>query len=150
MTDYSGRCWHTYLRDGNADGFVKCVYKGVVENCGEEGGNAKAIRALVNLADERGQQTYIKLKEVREMIGGIGGLYPWLKKHGADILEKKPGYSEFRIQKKFYQAMLSLYPSESTTDPAQGIMRLKGLGKEIWAGIDAQDYVNRERAAWAG
>ena len=85
------------------------------------------------------------LKEVREIIGGSGGLYPWLKQNGADILEKKPGYGEFRIRKKFYAAMLSLFLG---TD--QGILRLQGLGKDIWAGIDAQDYVHRERAAWAG
>jgi hypothetical protein len=28
------------------------------------------------------------------------------------------------------------------------IMELRGLGKEIWEGIDAQEYVNRERASW--
>lgn len=26
------------------------------------------------------------------------------------------------------------------------IMELRGLGKEIWQGIDAQEYVNQERA----
>jgi hypothetical protein len=27
------------------------------------------------------------------------------------------------------------------------ILELQGLGKEIWQGIDAQEYVNRERAS---
>jgi hypothetical protein len=26
---------------------------------------------------------------------------------------------------------------------------LRGLGKEIWQGIDAQDYVDQERDSWA-
>jgi hypothetical protein len=26
---------------------------------------------------------------------------------------------------------------------------LRGLGKEIWQGADAQEYVNRERDSWA-
>lgn len=30
------------------------------------------------------------------------------------------------------------------------ILELQGLGKEIWRGIDAQEYVDRERAAWNG
>lgn len=30
------------------------------------------------------------------------------------------------------------------------ILELKGLGKEIWKSIDAQDYVNRERDSWSG
>jgi hypothetical protein len=28
------------------------------------------------------------------------------------------------------------------------IMDLEGLGAEIWEGIDAQEYVNAERATW--
>jgi len=30
------------------------------------------------------------------------------------------------------------------------ILELQGLGKEMWRGIDAQDYVDRERASWSG
>jgi hypothetical protein len=30
------------------------------------------------------------------------------------------------------------------------ILELQGLGKEIWRGIDAQEYVDRERASWNG
>lgn len=30
------------------------------------------------------------------------------------------------------------------------ILELEGLGKEIWEGIDAQEYVNQERDAWTG
>jgi hypothetical protein len=28
------------------------------------------------------------------------------------------------------------------------LSELRGLGKEIWEGIDAQDYVNRLRSEW--
>lgn len=30
------------------------------------------------------------------------------------------------------------------------IMDLEGLGKDIWQDVDAQEYVNQERAAWNG
>lgn len=30
------------------------------------------------------------------------------------------------------------------------ILELRGLGKEIWHGIDAQEYVDHERASWDG
>jgi hypothetical protein len=36
------------------------------------------------------------------------------------------------------------------TSPRRDIMELAGLGKEIWEGIDAQDYVNQERDSWDG
>jgi hypothetical protein len=32
--------------------------------------------------------------------------------------------------------------------PKRSIMELHGLGKEIWEGIDAQEYVNELRSEW--
>lgn len=32
--------------------------------------------------------------------------------------------------------------------PKRSIMELHGLGKEIWEGIDAQEYVNELRNEW--
>jgi len=32
----------------------------------------------------------------------------------------------------------------------RSILELQGLGKEIWQDIDAQAYVDRERASWNG
>lgn len=32
----------------------------------------------------------------------------------------------------------------------RSIMELEGLGKETWQGIDAQEYVEQERASWNG
>ena len=39
---------------------------------------------------------------------------------------------------------------DSSEEPYHSIMELCGLGKEIWQGIDAQEYVNQERASWNG
>lgn len=35
-----------------------------------------------------------------------------------------------------------------TPRPKRSILELEGLGKEVWEGIDAQEYVNRERESW--
>jgi hypothetical protein len=32
--------------------------------------------------------------------------------------------------------------------PQHSLLELRGLGKEIWAGVDAQEYVNRLRDEW--
>jgi hypothetical protein len=46
---------------------------------------------------------------------------------------------------------LTAHASEgANSEPQHSIMELCGLGKEIWQGIDAQEYVNRERASWNG
>ncbi|NEP13430.1 MAG: hypothetical protein F6K14_25130 [Symploca sp. SIO2C1] len=37
-----------------------------------------------------------------------------------------------------------------TPKPKRSILELRGLGKEVWHGIDAQDYVNQERDSWNG
>ena len=40
--------------------------------------------------------------------------------------------------------------ADSPPEERTSILQLQGLGKEIWQGIDAQEYVDRERAAWNG
>jgi hypothetical protein len=42
----------------------------------------------------------------------------------------------------------SAQPTESVKKPKRSIMELHGLGKEIWEGIDAQQYVNELRREW--
>ncbi|MCC5614078.1 hypothetical protein LC605_03095 [Nostoc sp. CHAB 5836] len=37
-----------------------------------------------------------------------------------------------------------------TPKPKRSILELRGLGKEIWNGVDAQEYVNQERDSWNG
>ena len=37
-----------------------------------------------------------------------------------------------------------------TPKPKRSILELRGLGKEIWVNIDAQEYVNQERDSWNG
>jgi len=39
---------------------------------------------------------------------------------------------------------------ERLADDPVTITELRGLGKEVWAGVDAQAYVDHERAAWSG
>ena len=35
-----------------------------------------------------------------------------------------------------------------TENPKRSLLELEGLGKEIWKGIDAQEYVNELRNEW--
>lgn len=39
---------------------------------------------------------------------------------------------------------------ESRGEGKRSILELRGLGKEIWEGIDAQEYIDRERDSWDG
>jgi hypothetical protein len=46
------------------------------------------------------------------------------------------------------RARLVLALTEESREPKHHITELRGLGKEVWAGIDAQEYVNAERDSW--
>ncbi len=39
-------------------------------------------------------------------------------------------------------------PREEEPTRRRSILELEGLGKEIWEGVDAQAYVDAERATW--
>ena len=40
------------------------------------------------------------------------------------------------------------HPAEPLVKPMRNIMELRGLGKEIWAEIDPQEYVDELRKEW--
>ncbi len=40
-------------------------------------------------------------------------------------------------------------PNENGTDE-RSILSLRGLGKEVWADVDANEYIEQERDSWNG
>ncbi len=53
-------------------------------------------------------------------------------------------------QLRLLDELATLVRRQATARTRRSILELQGLGKEIWQGIDAQEYVNRERASWNG
>jgi hypothetical protein len=53
-------------------------------------------------------------------------------------------------QLRLLEDLAALVRHQIATAPRQSITALRGLGREVWQGIDAQDYVDQERAAWHG
>jgi hypothetical protein len=39
-------------------------------------------------------------------------------------------------------------PSAGTEAPRRSIMEFHGLGRDLWAGVDAQEYVDNLRREW--
>ena len=35
-----------------------------------------------------------------------------------------------------------------TAEPEHNIMEFKGVGKDVWAGVDVEAYINQERDSW--
>jgi prevent-host-death family protein len=53
-------------------------------------------------------------------------------------------------QLRLMEEVAALVRHRVAAQPRHSILELQGLGKEIWEGIDAQEYVERERASWGG
>ena len=53
-------------------------------------------------------------------------------------------------QRRLAKELAERVDRHERTGKKRSIMELEGLGKEIWQGIDAQEYVNQERDDWGG
>lgn len=53
-------------------------------------------------------------------------------------------------QLRLLEELAALVRHRMLAKPKRSIMELEGLGKETWQGLDAQAYVNQERATWNG
>ena len=51
-------------------------------------------------------------------------------------------------QLRLLAAIANLAQQQAAAKTPRRIRELRGLGKEVWQGIDAQQYVNQERDAW--
>lgn len=52
-----------------------------------------------------------------------------------------------RDQRRLLEELRDLVERQTSGPEASSILELQGLGKGVWAGQDAQDYVDRERAS---
>lgn len=53
-------------------------------------------------------------------------------------------------QLRLLEELAAIVRHRVSTKPKRSIRELKGLGKEIWQGIDVQQYINQERDSWNG
>ena len=52
-------------------------------------------------------------------------------------------------RKQLMKLMVGMLSETSQTHPQKHSLReLRGLGKEIWEGIDVQDYIDQQRNEW--
>jgi len=74
-----------------------------------------------------------------------------LTPHSESLLRKYLGQGRYRSPEEVIErALESMAQTETPPEPSVSILQLQGLGKDIWQGIDAQAYVDQERAAWNG
>jgi hypothetical protein len=54
-------------------------------------------------------------------------------------------------QLRLAEELIALARQQIAAPPQQhSILELEGLGKEIWQGINVEDYINEERDSWDG
>jgi hypothetical protein len=75
-----------------------------------------------------------------------------LTPHSESLLRESLARGGHRTPEMVIELALEIL-AEKETKPegsATSILQLQGLGKEIWQGVDAQEYVDQERSAWNG
>ena len=53
-------------------------------------------------------------------------------------------------QRRLLEVLMGLVDRASGGGPRHSIRELRGLGRDVWQGIDAQQYVDQERSTWDG
>ncbi|HDN68166.1 MAG TPA: hypothetical protein ENG23_01075 [Methanomicrobia archaeon] len=53
-------------------------------------------------------------------------------------------------QFRLLEELAALVRSRTASRSRRSILELQGLGKKIWQGLDAQEFIDRERASWDG
>jgi hypothetical protein len=53
-------------------------------------------------------------------------------------------------QLRLLEELAALIRHQGMLRPPRSILELQGLGKEIWSDVDAQEYIDAERATWNG
>ena len=59
-------------------------------------------------------------------------------------------FAMFLLARRDPPKLQALLADISSVGRRHSILELKGLGKEIWKGIDGQEYVDQERSSWPG
>jgi len=65
----------------------------------------------------------------------------------AEIMEKAKVLS-WQERKELVKMLVDSLDIDEIPDEKHSILELAGLGKEIWEGIDPQEYVNQLRDEW--
>jgi len=65
-----------------------------------------------------------------------------------DSLYRKLQARAKRQRRSVAQEVAQILSDVLETPKARSILELRGLGKEVWDGIDAAEHVERERKAW--
>jgi hypothetical protein len=63
------------------------------------------------------------------------------------ILEQAKALTQ-QERKELAKLLIDMLDTETRPARQRRLSELRGLGKEIWASIDAQEYVNRLRSEW--
>lgn len=53
-------------------------------------------------------------------------------------------------QGRLLEELVARVRAQGGAQKRRNLLELQGLGKEIWKGIDAQEYLDRERTSWNG
>ena len=89
-------------------------------------GECKAVTSVISLKAEDKPMTSETYRKALQMARGLP------VEEQLQLIEDLISLARHRVQAK----------------PAHNITELRGLGKEIWEGVDVEKYINEERNSW--
>jgi hypothetical protein len=114
----------------------------MLENLEYETKSLKALLSALDRLDEPlDQLTQLEFSEWLKQLRQILPKCPPLQRYYDENLDQLIEDDIHHSRKKLIRSQLQVKHS---------ILELEGLGKAIWQGIDAQQYVDQERDSWTG
>jgi hypothetical protein len=62
----------------------------------------------------------------------------------------RAGHMNHREILRLIADLASIARGKGARTRRRSILELQGLGKEVWKGVEAQEYVDKERSSWNG
>ncbi len=105
-----------------------------------------ALRAVCYTDDARAECVFIKQQHTCVCSTREEHVSTMLYRDVLDRAQELAPAEQLRLLEELARHLRTL----GTRERPQSVLELEGLGKEIWSGIDAQEYVDRERSSWNG
>lgn len=53
-------------------------------------------------------------------------------------------------QLRLIAEVVTRFRGEVDREPSRSLLELQGLGKNVWEGVDVEEYLRQERSSWSG
>ena len=112
MTQYAVKARKQYEKDHDMEKFIRTVWQHIQNNARGSHIAEKATRSFLALVRKQGMGSWVIGKNIGKIVGPYKhnksyGLWPWLEKKGAGVIEERGTFpnTEYKVKDKFYETL---------------------------------------------